>query len=132
VLRSIESLLGSEHADTLIGDAGSNSLEGDGGNDTLDGGAGNDTLTGGAGADHFRFVESGSGADIIADFDGAEDKIVLNEGAFADFAAFTADSGTSIEASGDDVLVTLSAGNTITVQDAELNDINTADVFLFV
>ncbi len=48
---NIETLGGSEFADSLTGSAGSNNIWGDGGNDTLDGGAGGDQLDGGIGND---------------------------------------------------------------------------------
>ncbi|MBC6437304.1 MAG: hypothetical protein GDA52_04000 [Rhodobacteraceae bacterium] len=137
MLRNIKDIGGSDHNDTLTGDSqnnwidggeGDDSLTGAAGDDSLQGEEGNDILNGGAGADHFLFLESASGADTITDFDATEDKIVLDAGAFADFAALSG----KITASGDDVLITLSEGNTITVQGADLKDINTADVFMFI
>ncbi|MCX7256577.1 MAG: calcium-binding protein, partial [Polaromonas sp.] len=59
-LLSIESLTGSNFADTLTGNTGSNYLTGVTGNDILNGGAGNDVLTGGLGADQ---LTGGTGAD---------------------------------------------------------------------
>ncbi|MBC6438267.1 MAG: hypothetical protein GDA52_09070 [Rhodobacteraceae bacterium] len=83
-------LTGGGNNDLLEGDEGADTLDGGEGADTLDGGEGNDSLTGDSGADHFRFVESGSGADTIKDFNVDEDKIVLDEDAFADAAAVIA------------------------------------------
>ncbi|WP_442909610.1 beta strand repeat-containing protein, partial [Hydrogenophaga sp.] len=74
---SIESLRGSEFADTLMGNSIANRLQGRAGDDTIDGGAGddnlhggygNDTLTGGAGNDTFEYGLSGEGEDTITDF----------------------------------------------------------------
>ena len=48
-LTSIESLIGSSHADTLSGSSSENTLTGGGGGDSLTGFAGNDTLNGDAG-----------------------------------------------------------------------------------
>ena len=145
VLRNIErvrgsahndSLTGSEGDDTLDGGAGADTLNGGAGDDTLDGGAGDDELHGGAGADHFRFLDYDHnrgpvtfGKDTITDFDVTEDKIVLHKD-WDDFADFAARSN-RFTASGDDVLITIWF-STLTVQDTELDDINTADVFLFV
>lgn len=75
---------GGDGLDELFGGAGNDILAGGAGGDYLDGRAGNDTLTGGTGRDVFAFYaqDSGkpldSGSDIITDFDGAEDSILLN------------------------------------------------------
>jgi len=74
---SIESLRGSEFADTLAGDARNNRFQGRAGDDAIGGGAGDDsihggygddTLTGGAGNDTFEYGLSGEGVDTITDF----------------------------------------------------------------
>jgi Ca2+-binding RTX toxin-like protein len=62
-LISIESLIGSTHADRLTGDAGANALDGGAGNDVLAGGAGNDIIEGGAGADT---ISDESGEDTLS------------------------------------------------------------------
>ena len=75
IIRSVETVNGSEHADTLTGGNGDDSLWGRGGNDTLEGGDGddwlagqdgNDVLVGGPGDDRLR---GGPGADTM---DGGE------------------------------------------------------------
>jgi Ca2+-binding RTX toxin-like protein len=54
------------------------------GNDTLAGGSGSDFLVGGTGRDTFRFDADWAGqADLIYDFDPANDSIQLSKGAFA-------------------------------------------------
>ncbi|MFC3085607.1 hypothetical protein [Tabrizicola soli] len=81
---SIEDLEGSRFADRLAGDAlanrlaggaGDDSLSGREGGDWLDGGGGNDWLSGGSGADTFVFT---GGCDVLADFTGGEDRILLS------------------------------------------------------
>jgi len=67
VLKSIENVNGSDHADTLIGNAADNRLDGGAGNDVLDGGAGNDVLIGGTGTNTLR---GGEGSDTV-DYSGA-------------------------------------------------------------
>jgi Ca2+-binding RTX toxin-like protein len=69
-------LLGLDGNDHLHGNGGNDLLFGGNGNDLLIGDAGADFLTGGLGADIFRYqsvndTPSGSGRDIITDFDGA-------------------------------------------------------------
>ncbi|MEO0360287.1 MAG: M10 family metallopeptidase C-terminal domain-containing protein [Pseudomonadota bacterium] len=72
-------LMGGRDADALFGGAGDDTLRGGLGADRLEGGVGDDILRGGAGADVFVF-RPGDGADAIADFDAAEDRL--------DFTAF--------------------------------------------
>ena len=62
-LIGIESVIGTDFADTIEGDGNANTLQGGRGDDQLIGGAGNDTLIGGRGADH---LSGGSGIDIAA------------------------------------------------------------------
>ena len=63
ILRSIEHLEGSAHADTFIGNAAANRLVGGAGDDRLYGDWGNDTLEGGAGSDH---LSGGGGLDTVS------------------------------------------------------------------
>ena len=82
-------MLGISTADIMNGDSGDDLLIGYGGNDTLNGGAGNDrlfggfgndTLTGGANSDTFfiaLFDDLGAQADVITDFNVAEDVVDL-------------------------------------------------------
>ena len=74
-----DKLYGGDGNDVLFGDLGNDTLWGGNGRDVLFGGLGNDTLYGGAGADSFHFGRL-EGSGTIADFDTAEDKIVLDDG----------------------------------------------------
>ncbi len=60
--------------DVLRGMGGDDTLVGGKGGDRLEGGPGKDTLTGGPGRD--VFVVSPDGADVVTDFEAAEDSIV--------------------------------------------------------
>lgn len=62
VLRNIEVVTGSGHADRLIGSAGNDTLRGLAGHDTLIGRAGDDVLSGGDGGD---LLEGGAGNDLM-------------------------------------------------------------------
>jgi len=84
-----DALIGGAGNDNLIGGAGNDSLDGGIGTDTLAGGTGNDTLKGGVHADLFVFA-TGSGQDIIVDFQPGTDRISLVGLGFADFAAVLA------------------------------------------
>jgi len=76
--------IGNARNNLLVGNAGSNALAGGAGNDTLVGGDGGDVLTGGAGNDAFRFATSlaSAGVDTLKDFDGAGDRIELDNAVF--------------------------------------------------
>ncbi|MCW2238040.1 multicopper oxidase domain-containing protein [Azospirillum canadense] len=99
-LASIENVLGGSGDDTITGSTAPNFLSGgagaDGilsgtGNDTLWGGLGNDTLMGGAGADRFLYYREvgmtsvAFGADVIQDFNTAEDRIEVDTRIFSSF-----------------------------------------------
>jgi Ca2+-binding RTX toxin-like protein len=66
----------------LTGNAGANVLDGGAGADTVDGGGGADTITGGAGADVFVFDGPLPAADVVKDFNPADDTIRLDAAAF--------------------------------------------------
>ena len=68
---------------TITGSIGANQLLGGAGNDILDGKQGNDVLAGGAGNDRFAFsTPIAKNIDKIADFNAAEDGIVLSRAVF--------------------------------------------------
>ena len=81
-------IIGGVGDDLILGGYGNDILVGGGGQDTLKGGFGRDVLTGGSESDVFVFdtaLRAGA-ADIITDFDTAEDKILLNSNAFVGLA----------------------------------------------
>lgn len=120
-----ETLNGTALEDTINGLGGNDRLAGLVGADTLNGGLGNDTLVGGDGADRFVF-DGQFGNDVIVDFSG-NDVIQLDDAQFANFAAVQA-AATQV---GADVVITLNAANTITLQNMTLANLNAGD-FLFV
>ncbi|HYD68514.1 hypothetical protein [Azospirillum sp.] len=100
-----DTVSGAAGADTLFGGQGGDALLGGDGNDVLWGNLGDDTLTGGAGADRFGFGGN-SGADVVADFDGAGgDRILLAGG-----LTYTVQAGT-----GGVAVLALGTGNTVTL-----------------
>ncbi|MCZ8332736.1 MAG: calcium-binding protein [Rhodobacteraceae bacterium] len=113
---------GGEGADDLDGELGDDSLSGGVGNDLLNGGAGNDLLTGGAGADVFEFYR-GSGRDVITDFANGQDRIEIDglsrTGAEALISA--------AQQVGNDVVLTLAADRSITLQAFRLSDLDLSD-----
>lgn len=111
-----DTVLGGAGADDLRGGTGADTLDGGDGDDTLDGGpgadylnagAGNDVLrlsndtyaTGDAGADEFQIMAPGSS--VIADYNAAEDRLVI---------VYEPDAGgdapeVAVQAEGDDALI---------------------------
>ena len=103
--------------DSLFGGIGADTLVGDGGDDDLDGGAGNDTLTGGSGGDDFIFLDTGSGtgADLITDFQNAVDTLQFDDALWTGtltaqqiVADFATETGTA-------VVFDFGSGNIVTV-----------------
>ena len=81
---------GNDGVNALHGGAGNatDALFGFGGNDRLDGGGGLDLLVGGTGQDSFVFANAldGAEADIVADFNSADDTILLDDAVFTGLA----------------------------------------------
>ncbi len=97
------------------GTTGNDTIHGSFGNDTLDGGAGNDRLEGGDGADTYVFGK-GYGQDTIYDvenevFLAGNDRILFNS------SVTPADVTLARNANPFDLVVKLSSGDSITVQD---------------
>lgn len=90
----------------------------------MEGGAGDDTLTGNAGADKFVFA-SGHGNDTITDFTDGEDTIDLS--AFTDI---TGVSDLTAVQNGNNTVITIPGGGTITLQDFTSTDLDDSD-FVF-
>lgn len=99
--------------DFLYGGNGNDMLDGGAGDDILDGGRGDDTLTGGSGDDSF-IVNKNTGNDTITDFEVGSDDLILNDDITVE----------SIEQSGDDTLVHLSNGSTVTLLGVSLDSID--------
>ncbi|MCO6419079.1 hypothetical protein JYK14_23385 [Siccirubricoccus sp. KC 17139] len=102
VLTGSAGLLGAGNAqdNVIIGNAGGNLLLGGEGSDTLLGGDGLDTLAGGAGQDAFRFAAADAGADLILDFNTAEDRFEFSVAGFAGLAAGMSLAGRLVIAAG--------------------------------
>jgi Ca2+-binding RTX toxin-like protein len=113
--------------DSLIGQAGNDRLFGDDGNDVLTGGIGNDFLTGGRGIDTFVFG-SGDGGDTIMDFVAkgrAHETVDLT--AVESVASLD---DLSLEQVGKNVVLDLGDGDTITLRNVVLANLDASD-FLF-
>ena len=107
--------------DDFAGGDGDDTIEGTSHDDTITGGDGDDTMTGNEGADKFVFA-SGHGDDTITDFTDGEDTIDLSA-----FTAITGFGDLTVEQDGDDTVITVPGGGTITLQGFTSADLDAAD-----
>ncbi|MDQ2090605.1 calcium-binding protein [Marimonas arenosa] len=145
--RGFDLLIGGTGRDTIYGNLGNDNLQGAGGYDTLFGGIGDDTLIGGGGidrleggldddvligglnADRFVFAD-GHGDDTINDFDEFSDsEVIILRGvsAITGYADLAANHMTQV---GADVVIDTGAGNSITIQNVNIADLDAGD-FVF-
>ncbi|SFH97772.1 Ca2+-binding protein, RTX toxin-related [Selenomonas ruminantium] len=108
-------LTGGTKAATLYGSALNDTLTAGSGGASLYGGKGNDTLYGGNGTDRF-YWGTGLGNDVVFNYQSNKDIVT-----------FTSGSLKSGRSSGGDVILTSSAGNTITLKNATNKTILVAD-----
>ena len=112
----------------VTGSSTSNRMVGSIGNDTLTGAAGDDLLWGGNGADTFRYAATGFGQDTLYDFSAAQGDVVqFSTSIFANYNAMLSNAAQV----GSDVVITSSAGNTITILNTSLGSL-TSSQFSFV
>jgi hypothetical protein len=118
---------GAEGNDVLHG--GINSVRGSGFSDAIRGSTGNDTLIGNAGNDAFVYITPNVGNDQITDFvagAGTDDFIQFDNDVFANFNAVMAASSQV----GADTVITISPGNTITLQNVSLASLHQDDFLI--
>jgi Ca2+-binding RTX toxin-like protein len=115
----LDTLEGGGGADTISGGAGNDRIFGGAGDDVINGGTGNDSLFGETGADTFIF-EAAFGRDMISGFNAAEDKLDLTDFG-VDSAAELMPYATN---SGAHMLITMSTGNVITIQNFSLAQVH--------
>jgi glucose/arabinose dehydrogenase len=121
-----DTIRGQSGNDALDGGSGNDILVGDAGNDRLVGGPGNDLLAGGAGSDVFAFAPA-FGHDRVAGFVPGQDKVALPVTLAANFSAVLNVS----RQVGTDVVITVDAADTITLQGVAIASL-TANDFQFV
>ncbi|MEL7487294.1 MAG: calcium-binding protein, partial [Pseudomonadota bacterium] len=138
-LGGVEGVIGSDFDDSLSGSAGGDLLDGRGGDDAIYAGAGEDTINGGAGDD---FLSGGGDNDIFVFAPGTDDDLIADfssgagAGDVVDLSAF----GTAFDSFaeildrmveiGDDVVLDLGDGDTLTFANKTLADF-AADDFGF-
>ena len=117
--------VGNELANLIVGNALSNVLLGGAGNDTLDGGEGLDILWGQDGADTFR-ITSGTGLDIIADFQLGIDRLDVSAYGFTSLAQLK---GQMVQV-GTDIALNLDNGDQVILIGVNAANLGAADVVL--
>ncbi|WP_282095673.1 calcium-binding protein [Epibacterium ulvae] len=122
-------LLGGGGNDTLAGGNGNDAVIGGAGRDVLNGGAGNDLLVGGRGFDTFVF-RGRFGSDVVRDFNANQDGEDIDLSAVGTIRNFTDLSRNHIEQVGNDVVIDALNGNTITLRNVQLDDLDAGD-FIF-
>ncbi|MDQ2091517.1 matrixin family metalloprotease [Marimonas arenosa] len=129
-----DSVYGGTQDDVVMGGPGNDLVAGGSGYDRVAGGAGNDVLTGGSNADRFLFSD-GHGDDTITDFNATNDaeKIDLSAvsaiDSLADLDLSDPSNGAATQV-GADVLIDTGAGNSITLENVLLADLDGND-FIF-
>ncbi|CAN7372189.1 PQQ-dependent sugar dehydrogenase [Rhizobium sp. LjRoot254] len=117
-----DELHGGTGDDSLYGGIGNDSLFGDEDDDRLAGGIGNDTLEGGAGTDLFVF-RTGSGHDVISDFDVAgDDHDVLGLAGLKGIESFRDLRRNHMSTDGDDVVIRVGSDR-IVLENIDVSDL---------
>ena len=118
-------IAGTHFAEVIDAGAGDDSVSAGDRNDRITGGLGHDTLDGGEGTDTY-FYSLGDGNDIIKDFSyssSEHDRLVLSD--------IRADEVSFAQNAGQDLVITLSNGETITITDHFRNSQSDMEEFVF-
>lgn len=124
-----DALFGGNGLDDLLGQNGNDRLFGGGGADILNGGKGNDTLHGNKGTDTFVFAGQ-FGQDVITDFDALALREKIDISKVAPIRNFKDLDNNHMQQVGRDVVIDDLQGNTITLRNTLLGDLDASD-FLF-
>lgn len=116
-------ILGSDGDDILKGDDGNDEIVGGVGDDFIEGGAGRDELVGGDGLDTFQFTGGGD-QDVVVDFRKGEDILLISRMINGTDVETPDDLAVRTMESGDNVIVDLGAGDTITLLNVTKDDVD--------
>jgi Ca2+-binding RTX toxin-like protein len=118
-----DALDGGAGDDIMLGGAGNDALDGGSGTDLLQGGAGDDILAGGAGGDTFVFT-GGGGNDVVLDFKPSQDLLQISKGINGTDIATADDLTGRVQQVGDNTVIDLGHGDTITLVNVDAEDVN--------
>lgn len=124
-----DSLIGGSGSDLILGGSGQDVIFGGDGSDTIRGGENDDTITGGKGTDYFYFDNSSS-KDVILDFKAGVDYVVFVSDAGSSIQPGSDILGDFAQVVGDDVVIKQSSGNSITLKDVDLGDLDNSDFII--
>ena len=124
-----DSMVGGAGNDSLLGSYGNDTLDGGEGKDTLNGGDGDDLMTGGLQADTFVFTD-GFGNDTITDFAASWSSEKIDLSGVVNITNYSDLSNNHMSQVGSDVVIDDLAGNTITLENVSLGDLDATD-FIF-
>jgi Laminin B (Domain IV)/RTX calcium-binding nonapeptide repeat (4 copies) len=127
--RGNDTLKGNAGADRMFGGGGGDRLFGGAGKDVLSGDAGDDFMSGGGGSDIFVFWD-GFGADVIKGFDALDDAEKIELSGVTSINSFADLNAGRMSQVGADVVIDDLAGNTITLLNVTLGDLDAVD-FIF-
>ncbi|MFX4222025.1 MAG: hypothetical protein ACMVO3_14190 [Thalassobaculum sp.] len=114
-------MFGGQDDDTMIGGTGG---------DRFYGNLGNDQMTGGDGYDWF-YITSNGGNDTVTDFEYFIDYLAVQANVNGTGIATDADVIARASQVGTSVVVDLGSGNTVTLSNYSVTQLNTADIFIF-
>lgn len=121
---------GGEGSDTLFGGQDDDTMVGGAGGDRFYGNLGNDLITGGSGFD-FYYTASNGGNDTITDFEYFVDFLAIQSNINGTGIATDADVIARASQVGSDAVFDLGSGNSVTLSNYTLGQLNTADIFVF-
>lgn len=116
--------------DTLFGGQDDDTMIGGTGGDRFYGNLGNDQMTGGDGYDWF-YITSNGGNDTVTDFEYFIDYLAVQANVNGTGIATDADVIARASQVGTSVVVDLGSGNTVTLSNYSVTQLNTADIFIF-
>ncbi len=123
-------IVGGDGSDTLFGGQDADTLSGGAGYDKIYGNLGDDLIVGGGSYDEF-YITSNSGNDTISDFTYYTDYLAVQANVNGTGIASTSDVISRASQSGSDVVIDLGSGNSVTLSNYSVSQLNSFDIYVF-